>query len=823
MALEIGANISQYKIIARLGSGGMGEVYLAQDVRLRRKVALKVLFEDVTKNEDWVRRFEQEAYAASALNHPNIITIYEVGQTGPSHFISTEFIEGQTLRQRLSQQILTVGEALDIAIQVATALVTAHGAGIIHRDIKPENVMVRPDGYVKVLDFGLAKFTEEHPYSGGGQEAETEAAVKTNPGMVMGTISYMSPEQAKGTHVDARTDIFSLGVLLYEMLSGRLPFEGTTPNEIIVSIIGKRHRSLARFTPEIPPELERIVNKSLSKNRDDRYQTLKDMRIDLKKLKQQLELEAELSDLPEPISSRQLTSAFSGEMTMATSEQKTMTRLSLQSHPSSAEYIISGIKQHKRIALIGVAAVIVAVIGVTYYMVSRPAIDSIAVLPFNSTSPEPAMEQLGDDIAERVINDLSQISGLRTMSFNSVLQYKGKQVDPQSVGRELDVRAVLLGRIFKRDNSIIVSAELVDTRDRRQLWSMQRPVKLSEYTLVPVEIVASVSNTVGVKLSKEEKKKRDAETLYVKGRNAWNKRTADSINEATRNFEQALELNPNYALAYAGLADCYNMLATYGGKSPREAFPRAHDAAIKALAIDNTLAEAHAALAYTTFRGDWNWPEAEKEFRQAIRLNDNYASAHQWYANYLAARGRFDEAIKETRRTQEIDKTSLIINSHFGIVYYLEHRFDKAIAECKKTIELDPGFFVARRYLGLSYAQKGMYKEALSEFEKAISASGNSPLMRAEYANTLALAGNTDKARNELDGLIELSKQRYISAYHIATIYVGLKDKDRAFEWLEQAFQDRADWMAFLKVDPRFDRLHSDPRFADLMRRMNLE
>ena len=828
MALTAGSNISQYKIIARLGSGGMGEVYLAQDERLRRKVALKLLFEEVTKNEDWVRRFEQEAYAASALNHPNIITIYEVGQTGDSHFISTEFIDGQTLRERLRQNTIAVGEALDIAVQVVSALVAAHTAGIIHRDIKPENVMLRPDGYVKVLDFGLAKFTEQRPYGSSpiDKEAETEAAVNTSPGVVMGTVSYMSPEQARGAHVDARTDIFSLGVLLYEMLSGRLPFEGASPSEIIVSIIQKRQRPLARYTPEIPQELERIVAKSLSKNRDDRYQSLKDMLIDLKRLKRQLEVEEELDEepveLPRPVSGRQPVSRRSGPTRAATGEVTAAnTHLTLQ-HPSSAQYIVSGIKRHKKLALISVAVAMAAIVGLSYYLLARPQIDSIAVLPFSSINPDPAMEQLSDDIAQHVINDLSQMSGLRIISFNGVQQYKGKQVDPQLVGRELDVRAVLLGRILKRDNSYVVSVELIDTRDRRQLWGVQRPVKLSDYTLVPEEIVTSISNAVGVKVSAEEKKKRDAESLYVKGRSAWNKRTTDGINEATRNFEQALDLYPNYALAYAGLADCYNMLGTYGAKSPKEVFPKAHDAAIKSLTIDNNLAEAHAALAYTTFRGDWKWPEAEKEFKQAISLNDNYASVHQWYANYLAAQGRFDEAIKETRRTQEIDKTSLIINAHFGLVYYFGHRFDDSISECKKAIVLDPSFFVARRYLGLSYAQKGMYKEAIAEFEKAIAASSGSPLMRAEYANALALSGDTNKAQAELNSLLEMSKQKYISAYHIAAIYVGLKDKDHAFEWLEKAFQDRADWMAFLKVDPRFDSLHSDQRFIELLRRMNL-
>jgi serine/threonine-protein kinase len=824
MGLKIGANVNQYKIVARLGAGGMGEVYLAEDPRLRRKVALKLLFEDVTKNQDWVLRFEQEALAASSLNHPNIITIYEVGQTGESHFISTEFIEGDTLRQHLKQNSITVNEVLEIVIQVSSALVAAHGAGIIHRDIKPENVMVRPDGYVKVVDFGLAKFTEQR--SSGARHADpqaaTEAAVNTNPGMVMGTISYMSPEQASGTDIDARTDVFSLGVLLYEMLSGRLPFEGKTPNETIVSIIHTKQRPLSPYTPEIPPELERIVGKSLSKKRDDRYQSLKDMQIDLKRLKRQLELEEDLTDLPEPVSSGEFVSRRTGAVTVGTGEEKAVTKeITVQQHASSAEYIVRGLKQHKKIALTAVAVILIVASGASYYMFTRP-IDSIAVLPFTSSDPEPVLEQLSEDIAQQVINDLSQMPGLKVMPFNSVQQYKGKQVDPQSVGNELGVRAVLMGRIFRRNNSIIVSAELIDVRDRHQLWGVQRPVKVSDFDLVPKEIVNSVSSTIGVKLSAEEKKKKEAETLYVKGRNAWNKRTTDAINEAIRNFEQALELYPNYASAYAGLADCYNMLGTYGAKAPKEAFPKAHDAAIKALAIDNNLAEGHAALAYSTFRGDWNWPEAEKEFKKAISLNDEYASTHQWYANFLAAQGRFEEAIKETRRTQELDKTSLIINSHFGLVYYFQHNFDESIAECKKTVELDPSFFVAHRYLGLSYARKQMYPEAIAEFEKAIALSNRSPLMRAEYANALALSGDTNKAQAELADLIQLSNQKYISAYHIAAIYVALNDKDHAFEWLDKALQNKADWLVFLKVDPRFDSLRSDPRFTDLLRKMNL-
>jgi TolB-like protein/Flp pilus assembly protein TadD len=488
---------------------------------------------------------------------------------------------------------------------------------------------------------------------------------------------------------------------------------------------------------------------------------------------------------------------------------------------SSAEYIVKGIKQHKRVAFALAAGVILVALAAVYYFSGTRSIDSIAVLPFNNTSSEPGAENLGDDITEQIIYSLSKLSpNLRVVPFNDVMRFKGQPA--QEAGRALNVRAVLTGRVAKSGEQVTISTELVDLRDNRVLWGERTLTKFSDITLGLQNIVASVSNSIGLKLSAEDEKRRKAESLYMRGRNAWNKRTAESIKEASGFFSEALKLDPNYAPARAGLADSYNMLATYGASAPREAFPKAITEAETALRLDNNLAEAHAALAYAKFRGEWNWRKAEEEFKEAIRLNPNYASAHQWYANYLAAVGRFDEALAETQRTQELDKTSLIINSHFGLIYFFAGKYDDAIAACQKTIKLDPNFFVARRYLGLAYAQKGLYKESLQEYEKAMEMSKGSPLMKVERASVLALSGDVERAQTELTQLQEISKQRYISAYHIATIYVALKDEKSAFEWLEKAFTDRADWMVFLNVDPRFKSLRSDPRFTDLLRRMNL-
>lgn len=824
MTFDPGTNIGPYKLIDSLGAGGMGEVYLARDTRLGRKIALKFLSAAFTRDEDRVRRFQQEARAASALNHPNLITIFEIGEVESVHFISTEFIEGETLRHRIGTHRMTTAEICDIGIQVASALVAAHSAGITHRDVKPENIMVRPDGLVKVLDFGLAKLTES-PSTGVSEydpTALTKRVVDTDPGVVMGTVSYMSPEQARGTEVDARTDVFSFGVVMYEMIAGRVPFDGATFGDVITSILAKRPMPLARFAPEVPAELERIVSKALAKDREERYQSVKDMLIDLKRLKHRMDVQAEVQDsMP-----HEWVSEGSGVQRTSNSSPVMGDTVVNNSTPairttSSAEYLISEIKRHKKATLSVFLAAVLAVAAIVY-LGSRRTIDSMAILPFANQTGDPKMDAICDELTEGVIDHLYQLPKFRVISYGSVVGYKGQQIDAGAIGRDLGVSAVMIGRISKRDEVITVSAELIDARDRSRIWGDQQTLKFSDLMMAHHRLARGVLDKLGLKIGDEERKHLDAEELYETGRNYWNQRTTDGLIKSIDYFEKAVALQPDYAIAHAGLADCYNMLATYGAKPPTEAFPKAKSEARRALELDDTLAEAHVSLAYALFRNDWNWTESEREFRKALQLNSKSAQAHQWYANLLVALGRNDEAEAQTQLAAELDSTSLIIRSHFGFVYFFTHRYDDAIAACQKALELDPSFFAARRYLGQAYAQQGKYDQSTTEFQKAVAASGGSPLMRAELANTLALAGKKDEAEKIVAELLQISSERYFSPYHIALIYAGLGRTDDAFAWLEKAFEARADYLVFLKVDPRFEKLQSDSRFSSLLDRVGL-
>jgi serine/threonine-protein kinase len=826
----IGKTLSHYQVTEKLGAGGMGEVYLAQDTQLRRKVALKLLPAQFTKDEDRLQRFEQEACAASALNHPNIITIYEIGQVGDAHFMATEFIEGQTLRQQMASR-MSLTETLDVVIQVASALTAAHAAGILHRDVKPENVMLRPDGLIKVLDFGLAKLAERSsPRT--DDEAATIAKVDTDPGTVVGTAQYMSPEQARGLKVDGRTDVFSLGVVLYEMVAARAPFEGKTAADLIISIIEKEPAPLSRYSQDVPAELQRIVSKALRKDRETRYQTVKDLLIDLKSLREELEFEAKLhrSGQPEVLSGEVVTTGSGQAGVAATGKLAVSTeKAELVRTTSSAEYLVGEVRRHKGLALIVLAILIIAGAALLYFVRGGKTIDSVAVLPFVNASTDPDTEYLSDGITESLINSLSQIPRIKVIARSSVFSYKGRQTDPRAVGRELDVRGVLTGRVMQRGDNLSISAELIDARDNSHIWGEQYHRKLADLLVLQQEIARDMSEKLRLKLSGEEQQRLtksytesvDARQHYVKGRFYLDQSGEEATKKAIEHFKRAIEIDPNYALAYAGLADGHLGLQFHSSVAPKDAYQRAKAAVLKAQVIDETLAEVHATLGQIKTGYEWDFVGAEREYKRAIELKPSYAFAHWWYGVYLSAMGRHQEAIAEAKRAQELEPLSVLISDVVGYIYLQARQYDQSIEELNKGLEMEPNFALARNDLGDAYLQKGRYEEAIAEINKAATLSGGEPIYISELGYACAVAGQRDQATKRLDQLKELSKGRYVGPAHIALIHIGLGEKDQAFVWLEKAYEDRSLTNFYaLKTDPKFDTLRSDPRYSDLLLRI---
>jgi serine/threonine-protein kinase len=819
--LIAGQRLGSYKVVTHIGSGGMGEVYLAEDIRLGRKVALKLLRAEFTANKERLRRFQQEARAASSLNHPNILTIHEIGQNDSLHFMATEYVEGETLRQRLTGAGMQLGEALDVSVQVASALAAAHEAGIVHRDIKPENIMVRRDGYAKVLDFGLAKLIQPKAADTG---AATLPKVETQPGIVMGTVSYMSPEQARGLTVDARTDIFSLGVMLYEMVGGRAPFEGETPSDVLVSLLDKEPVPLSSYSPGVPTQLQRIVGKSLHKEREERYQVIKDLLIDLKSLRDELAFAAKLErSVPPDVSS--------GAVASGTGGQTVRTDRVGAAHPtSSTEYLISGIKQHKRGAALVLAALAVAVAAATYFYSLRgggATINSMAVLPFVNAGADPDTEYLSDGITESLINSLSQLPNLRMIARTSAQRYKGRETDPQTVARELGVEAVLTGRVVRRGDSLSISAELVDARDNSHIWGEQYNRRISDVLVVQQEILREIAEKLRGPLTGEERRRVtrnytenvEAYRLYSLGRYYWNKRTSDGFKKAIQNFEQAIAIDPDYALAYAGLGDSYILMGYFGALPMKEAMPKAKQAATRALEIDASIADAHASLANIAAWYEWDTAASEREFRKAIEINPNYPTAHHWYGLFLAATRRFDEAVQELKTAQSLDPTSLIINSDLGYTYYLARRYDDAIEQCSRTLEMDGNFELAHYEAGLAYVEKGNYDQALAEFGNATSLD-NKPQALAMIGYTYARAGKRREAERTLAELETLARQRFIPPNEMAIINAALGDNDKALSFLEKDYELRSSNVFEIGVDPRMDSLRSDPRFRALLLRI---
>jgi eukaryotic-like serine/threonine-protein kinase len=817
-----GDRIGPYLISRSIGGGGMGEVYLAKD-KLGRMVALKLLNRHFERDKSGIARFQQEAQTLLALNHPNIVTIYDIGEIDSVYYIASELVEGETLRQRLDRGDLELSDALEIAIQISTALTAAHEKGIVHRDIKPENVMIRRDGYVKVLDFGIAKLTGEN--AGTDPEALTVRQVHTAEGTVVGTAPYMSPEQARGLTVDARTDVWSLGVVIYETIAGRKPFWGDTTQDVLKSVLEKEPPPLARYAHDIPEGLEWIVSRALRKEREARYQTANDLLVDLKELKKRIEFEKSMR-------SKTTGDAMLSPGGTPTSDRGTVVLPTVQTNPTNVEYIVTEIKRHRLAFIISLLVLAAGSVGLGAYLHARntaAAIDSIAVLPFQNRSTETDTEYLSDGLAESLVYRLSQLPNLRVSPTSSVFRYKGKEMDPVKVGQELGVRAVLSGRIVQRGDNLTISAELVDVRDNALLWGEQYDRKMSELLATQREIAREIVEKLKLKVSGNEQglakhytESNEAYQLYLKGRFYWDKRTGEALKKGTEYFDQAIEKDPSFALAYAGLADCYVVPASL--LPPREAMPKGKAAAMRALELDETLAEAHTSLGRVLAAYEWNWTSAEKEFKRAIELNPRYATAHQWYGGLLEATGRRNEAIAERKRAQELDPLSLVINFELGIAFFYSRDYDKAIEQFQKTLELDPNFPPPHIFLPAAYEQKGMYSEAMAEFKKAIPLKGGSEmsLTKGGLGRLYAILGKKNEARTQLDELKQLAAQEYVPATSVALVYTGLGEKDEAFAWLEKGYEERAFQMQWLGVEPRWDSLRSDPRFADLVRRIGL-
>jgi eukaryotic-like serine/threonine-protein kinase len=792
----LGKSLGRYRILSLLGRGGMGEVYKAKDATLGRDVAIKVLPSDFSIDRDRLRRFEQEARAASALNHPNIITIHEFGQEDGVRFIVSEFIEGETLRRLILSEQISAAEIPEVAVQITGALNAAHEAGIVHRDIKPENVMVRPDGLVKVLDFGLAKLVERRSFdtvteANEAAEATTAAWGVGETGVVMGTINYMSPEQARGQRLDARSDLFSLGVVLYEMAAGCAPFARATVADTIASILEKEPTPLAQFTSEVPEQIEGIIRKALSKDREERYQTARELLDDLKSLK-------------------------SGDSPAVSSSAKKATR-------------IGAIKGRLRGGAIALAALVAVIAGAVYYSRGDRTTESIAVLPLVNVNANPEAEYLADGITETLIYSLSRLSDLKVRPRDSVFRYKGRGLDPQAAGRELKVEAVLAGQIRPHGDQIIISLELIDVRDNRQIWGARYQRRLADLLTAQADIAREVSRNLRLRLSGEEQRsmaKRytdniEAYETYLRGRYFWNKRSREGFEKAIGYFNQAIAIDPKYALAYAGLADCYLFMTTHGmSPNTEEGFSKTKEAAKKALAIDDTLAEAHTTLAHLTWLHEWNWDEGERGFKRAIELNPNYPTAHQRYATYLTSMARHEEAIAEIRRAQELDPISIIIGLDMARTFYFARQYDMAIEQCLRALELDPSFYrIIGESLELAYERKGLYNEALEAQLKAMAARGARPETMSALKAAFAASGWKGYLRQQL----ELMKAEAVNrTYPTARLYARLGDNDRALEWLQKAYDKHSDYLVYLRVDPMFDELRSDPRFAELMRKVGL-
>lgn len=858
--------ISHYRILNHLGGNLIGEVYIAEDTRLGRKVVLQILSEKFTRDGERMNRLAQEARSLSALNHPNIRMIYEVAsgssQGALHYFIATEYVDGPNLRIHLSRRRFELEEILDVLLQTAVGLSAAHAAGVLHRDLQPENIVLRADGYVKIIDFGLAKLLEqdsmmielgaipELPLNEPTpdtitepmdetellEDEESEAgadAIKGDPYRTMpldptvrakleeagvsplppgssagmwwavGTTAYLSPEQIRGEPIDERSDIFSLGVVAYEMCAGRLPFEGERATALLGSILQAQPPPLKKFMPGAPDELEWIIAKALSKDRDERYQTARELISDLKRLKQRLDFEAEQERLEQ---------RDSGGSRSSDKHRAPQTSLIGSRDSSRRSGRTSGRVPGSSQAFSG-------------------PIDSVAVLPLSNASDDPAAEYLSDGITESIINTLSRLPRLRVMARSTVFRFKGRQVDPLEVGAELSVRAVFTGRLLQRGENLVIKAELVDASDGALLWAEQYSRKSGDIFELEDEIARQISEHLKVKLSSEQRQglaKRytdnaEAYELYLRGRYFWNQRSLPGMKKGIEYFVQAIRRDPQYALAYAGMADCYLMLSVYQ-LPPREFVPKARMLVTRALECDDQLAEAHASFGSLLFWYDWDFVKAEQEYQRAIELNPNLPETHQWLAYLYGAQNRFDEAFDKMRRAQSLDPLSIVTTTNTGELLYRARRFEEAAAQCEKALDMDPQFAKALYWRTMAWIASDKLTEAATFLEAAMSGPDEArAIASVMLAVVCARTGRREQAQSIFDRLQQFAAKNYFPPFYFAAIAASLGDSDQAFAWLDKAYQERSGWMPWLKHETLLDSLSQDVRFNDLLRRVGLE